>query len=171
MAMGPVLKTLCTRLSLQERVKTGPKSFVQMQKKGFHGWEKIQLINSRFNGIWPQHARKPCVTRGPLRYCCRHPGKQEMSLPWGFCSFPLSLGLFDCLMASHKYSWGSCSSCRWALWQAWWIFRPADWSLTSVVLTLQQRGKVCICEQGPDEPGLSGKKPQLIVQLQPLSYI
>lgn len=51
MATGPILKTLCTRLTLQERVKTGPNSFVQMQKEDFHGWKEIQLIKSCFNGI------------------------------------------------------------------------------------------------------------------------
>lgn len=153
MATGPVLKTLCTRLPLQERVKAGPNSFVQMQKQDFHGWKKIQLIKTRFNGIWPRHKRKRCVTKGPLRYCCRRLENKEMSLPWGLLQLSLCpWGSFDCLMAAHKYSWGSCSSCRWALWRAWWIVRPAIWSLTSEVLDLPQWEKVYVCKQGPDEP-------------------
>lgn len=104
MATGPVLETLCTRLTLQERVKADPSSFVQMQKKDFHGWKKIQLLKSRFSGIWPWHKRKHYVTKGPLRDCCRRPESKEMSLPWGLLQVSLCpWGSFDCLIAPQIF--------------------------------------------------------------------
>lgn len=164
MATGPVFKILCTRVALQGKAhqlaqipsSRGAKKNVM---DPCSTWMKENSADqTSFSGIWPQHNNKPCMRKGPLGCCScwrdtQKTWSKEMSLPWGFLQLFLSpWGSFDCLMSSHKYSWGSCSSCRWSLWQPWWIFRPAIWSQTSAFINLGVKGKRFYLHSDPRWP-------------------